>query len=321
MKTGRKERLVLSLLVLLLFLAAPAADASAADAGLSRLPLWLAEESLEPGRVEIVEYVNCYGYPLYAGVYLPYGYSEETIYDVAVIWGGTLNGYDEVFNFTYPCYFKDDTVKTLTTIQLLDRMIEKERIRPVIVVCMEDIGNINISHADLDIDIMLDYVKEHYSTYASVEGISQEELREHFFLWGFSQGAIFTQSAGMGFHFDDFASFAAVSYGSDWGVIQGVTESPYELSLFYACVGGRFDHGADSTRSCYDIIVNGCGDKITDGENALLRQAEEYNHSFGLMLAAMYDYLPRMLPVEREHKPWMDLMELYYSGYSPRRNS
>jgi len=300
---------------------ASASTVSASGRELPLLPLWLTEESQEPGRVELVEYVNCYSYPLYAGIYLPHGYSEDTLYDVAFIWSGTLNGYDEVFNFTYPCYFEGDRVENLSTKQLLDRMIEKEVIRPVIVVCMKDIGNINISHADLDIGIMLDYVKANYPTYASQEGISQEELREHFFLWGFSQGSMFTQSAGMGFHFDDFASFAAVSYGSDWGVIQGVTESPYELSLLYACVGGRFDHGADSARYSYDVIVNGCGDKIIDGENALLLSSPLYNHSYSLMLAAMYDFLPRMLPVEREHAPWMDLMELYYSGYSPRRRS
>lgn len=322
MKNGIKSRKLLFrfLSLLLVFSLMPVLPVSAitredVEEGIL-LPKGIRKESSRAGEITAVEYVNCYGFPLHAGIYLPAGYDENGCYDVIFLWPGTLCGYEEVLQFQYPCYFEDGGLEKLSTAELLDRMIEQRIIRPVILVCMEDIGNINVSHAELDLGIMLDYVKANYPTYASREGITQEELRKHFALVGFSQGSIFAQSAGMGFLYDDFASFAAISYGFEWGVLESVNSSPYELSLLYAGFGNRADNGAADSMRCYDIIVNGCGDKIRDGENAFLRRWECYNHSYSMMLAAMYDYLPMMVPSEKTR-----LMELYYGGYSPRRNS
>lgn len=299
------------LLSAVLLLPARAAEEAVRDVGI--LPDWLLEETEEPGEMLQVIYPSVLRVDCRGGVYLPYGYNEAERYDVAFFFPGTGGCYEDAFTYGYPCFFQNGQREKISIQHLLDRLIEEKVIRPTIVVCLEDMCRDNYYIADMDFQTMFDYVNENYSTYASDPTLTQAEKRKHYAMLGFSQGAIYSESFGMGVHFDDFAYTAAFSYGAYWQVLETVPTSPYEPGLLYACSGMDMDKGAYSTRYNYDIIVKNCGDKLRDGENALRTQAALYDHSYSLAVAALHDCLPMMFPSAKT-----ELMELYYSGYRPQ---
>ena len=296
----------------LAFLVALPARAAEEPRDIGALPRWLLEETKAPGEIVELSYPGSVRRTARGGVYLPYGYNEEERYDVAFFFPGTNDSYEEAFASAYDCFFADGGQEKLSIQQLLDRLIEEKVIRPLIVVCMEDVGRENYYAADADFQTLFGLVQENYSTYASDESISQEEYREHSAVLGFSQGAIFAEAFGMGVHFDDFAYTGSVSFGSYWRVLETVPTSPYELGLLYVCSGTNMDKGAYDSKYNYEIIVGGCGDKVRDGDNAILTQAALYRHGYALAAAALHDCLPMMFPTEKT-----ELMELYYSGYRP----
>lgn len=295
-----KKRIFFLLTTLLLTVLAVIPVQAAEVEDVSILPDWLLEETRKPGEIIEVIYPSIMQVDSRGGVYLPYGYDENKLYDVAFFFPGTGGSYTDAFTYAYPNTFESGVRDKISIQHLLDRLIEKKVIRPLIVVCMEDMTHENFYVADEDFKTFYAYINETYSTYASDESISQEEYREHSAVLGFSQGAIFAEAFGMGVHFDDFAYTGSFSFGSYWRVLETVPTSPYELGLLYVCSGTNMDKGAYDSKYNYEIIVNNCGDKVRDGDNAIRTEAYLCDHTYSLVVAALNDCLPMMFPAEKQ---------------------
>ena len=135
--------------------------------------------------------------------------------------------------------------------------------------------------------------------YAADETLSPAERREHVAFLGFSQGAIYTQTLAMAEHFDDIAHFAAVCFGSRSTTgARAMNASEYPLGTLYFLTGNEDDPGAEPGHLAFRSILWRCPDKAHEGENAFLRQAWFYSHSYALIPVALADLLPRIWPGE-----------------------
>lgn len=255
----------------------------------------------EEGKLVEVKYNGAGEKPrtAHAGIYYPAGYDESQNYDVVFLWPGTLGDYKEALRTGYDLQMDDGRTHTVLAKRLLDRMIEYGYVRPFLLVCMEDFEGTDAVTAGLDIRNMLSWVRENCAVYDLSDGLSQEEVREHYTLLGFSQGSIYAEGEGMVHLYDEFSSYGAFSFGSRWNLIpETVDKSPYPLRLLYALVGGKDDHGASLGKRSYEVILS--AESVTEGENAILREAESYGHGYSLLLLGMIDMLPRILPPAEE---------------------
>lgn len=283
------------LAALALLLLWPHGTALAAD--WEQPPAELARLRGEEGKLVSVEYVGA-GEKLrtaHAGVYYPAGYDEQERYDVVFLWPGTMGDSKAALGTGYPLLMDDGKTHTLLGKRMLDRMIEFGYTRPFLLVCLEDFEGTDAVTAGLDIRTMLSWVRENCAVYTARDGLTQAEIREHYILLGYSQGSIYAEGEGMVHLFEEFSVFGAISYGSRWDLIpRTVDESPYPLRLLYALVGGKKDQGAELGRRSFEVITS--AESVTEGENAILRQAEEYDHGYSLLLLGLTDMLPRVLP-------------------------
>lgn len=265
-------------------------------------PAKLARLRGEEGKLVSVEYVGAGGTPrtAHAGVYYPAGYDETQNYDVVILWPGTMGDTKAALGTGYSLPMSDGKTHTVIGKRLLDRMIEYGYTRPFLLVCMEDFEGTDPVTAGLDVRNMLAWLRENCAVYDVSDGLTQAEVREHYVFLGYSQGSIYAEGEGMVHLFDEFASFGALSYGSRYNLIpQTVDESPYALRLLYALVGGEQDYGAELGRRSFEVITS--AETITEGENAILREAELYDHGYSLLLLGLWDMLPRILgPLEGE---------------------
>lgn len=273
--------------------------AGAEDAAWDVLPAFLAEEPAEEGTVELLGYMSRVpgGRDAVAGVYLPPGYDPEKRYDALLLWPGTGGDHEDVLLAEYSFSLDSGEVRELSAPRVLDRMVETGLIRPLILVCMQDTSGGEMRIAQKDLSSMLDTLGERYAVYTQADGLTPEELRSHYILFGFSLGAIYAQSAGLGLLFDRFGSFASLSYGTRWKyVCQAVNESPFPMGFLYVLAGNETDFGAPRARQGYELITRGCPDKVREGDNALLRETELYGHGYELVTLGLWDLLPRILP-------------------------
>ena len=263
------------------------------------LPNWMAEETAHPGTVEVIKYFSHFHGSTGArcGIYLPAGYAPDRCYDVVFLWPGTNGDYRSALLKEQTLRLQDGTDVELTLAHLLDRLIEEGRVRPFILVCMQDMVGSNAVPAKRDVADMIDRLVEMgYGLYPRESDLSEEELREHYSFFGFSQGAIFVETAGIGYLYDLFANYGAVSYGSTWDYLQDViNESDLPMGLFYAARGSHDDPGGTLTTASFQRLVDGC-EKLEEGGNAVFLRSEQYVHGYDLMDVALVDFLQRILP-------------------------
>ena len=274
------------------------------------LPLWLLEETAEPGKLVMMEYTSQTdkGTPAQAGVYLPYGYDPAGKYDVIILWPGTDGGTEIALTTEHKCRMEDKSCRKLSVVHILDRMIEQKLIRPVLVVCVEEITRSKLAVARVDLQTVLDLVTENYATYASDKTLSPAELRKHFAFMGFSQGAVYTQTLAMAEFFDRFANFASISFGSRSPTgAKAMNESPYELGMLYFITGNDKDVGAETGGDAFRGILWRCPEKAQEGVNAIFRLAWFYIHDYALIQVAMVDMLPRIWPGKALTGGWQEL--------------
>jgi len=295
-----RGRRLFALLAALCLLGPPlsARAAGAVDAW-DVLPASLAEEPAEEGEVQLLDYMSRVpgGRDAVAGVYLPPGYDPAERYDALLLWPGTNGDYEDALLAEYPFLLDSGEVREISARRVLDRMIETGLIRPLILVCMQDTSGGEMRIAQRDLSSMLDTLGERYAVWTRADGLTPEEVRSHYTLFGFSLGAIYAQSAGLGLLYDRFGSFASLSYGTRWKyVCQTVNESPLPLGFLYVLAGNETDFGAARARLGYELITGGCPDKVREGDNALLRETELYGHGYELVTLGLWDLLPRVLP-------------------------
>ena len=263
------------------------------------LPSWLAEETGQPGTVDVIKYFSHFHGSTGArcGIYLPWGYAPDRCYDVVVLWPGTNGDYRSALNKEQTLRLQNGEDVELSLAHLLDRLIEEGRVRPFILVCMQDMVGSNTVPAKRDVDDMIARLEEMgYGLYPRDGTLSEEELREHYSFFGFSQGAIFVENAGIGYLFDRFYNYGAVSYGSNWDYLQDiVNESELPVGLFLAARGTHDDPGGTLTTSSFRRLVDGC-EKLVEGKNAVFLRSEHYIHGYDLMDVALVEFLQRVLP-------------------------
>ena len=302
MDTG-KGRKILTVLVAaaVMLTAAGGAAPQTPEPDVGEFPLWLLEEPAERGELVPLDYESAAGKgtPAQAWAYVPYGYDPAERYDVLFLWPGTRGGGKIVFETEHKCRMEDKQREVLTGARVLDRLIEEGRIRPLIVICAEEITHGKLPIARQDFQTVWELAAENFSLYAADESLSPEERREHAAFLGFSQGAVYTQTLAMTDHFGDMAHFAAVCYGSRSTTgARAVNDSELPLETVYFLVGNEQDGGADSGYRAYRDIVWRCREKVSAEENAFFRRSRYYAHNYALVLAAFVDMLPRAFPGE-----------------------
>ena len=272
--------------------------ARAEDPDWDLLPADMTEETRQPGVIQVIEYETAQWEidKLHAGIYLPYHYDPGKYYDIVFFWPGTNGDYKDLLLTEYPMRGEDGENHPVTGKELLDRLIETGRTRPFLLVCMHDVEFMTNKTVERDLETVMAFIEEFYSTYAADPALTREEIRDHYTLAGFSQGAINAEGVGMVWLFARFSSFGAISYGSRWDLIPELVDaSPYSLRLLYALSGGKDDPGRYLTRHSYEVLTSMSRGAIRDGDNAILRETTLYPHDYDLALLGLYDMLPRIL--------------------------
>ena len=133
--------------------------------------------------------------PLYACVYLPYGYSEEEHYNILYVMHGGGGSQASLFGSTNGNDFKN----------AVEHLIERREIQPMIIVTptfyTERHGSISVSGSwdavreflDELVNYLMPAVESTYSTYAeTADDAGFAASREHRAFSGFSMGSVTT---------------------------------------------------------------------------------------------------------------------------------
>lgn len=178
------------------------------DFSLEDIPIEYTSHATKQGKIETIKY-NSNKHEKTANVYLPYGYNTQTKYNIFYMMhggGGNINTY-----LTTPS-LKD----------IFDNMIEKNRIKPTIVVFPTFYNDSSTDYAYLTkifhielINDLIPAVEEKYHTYAeSTDKLSLEMSRKHRAFGGFSMGSVTTWYTFINC-LDYFAYFLPIS-GDCW---------------------------------------------------------------------------------------------------------
>lgn len=166
--------------------------------------------SSDPGHIETIEYET----PDYSGnsgrtytkkmdVYLPSGYSNETKYNVVLMFPGTGSDHTYWFGIDHPYKYPDETVISFNLCNLFDNMISSRICEPFIAVSLTYYKDSNERSTSDNYDRLssqlsrelknniLPAVISRYSTYAEgTDASSLSAAREHFGYIGASAGSI-----------------------------------------------------------------------------------------------------------------------------------
>lgn len=209
----------------------------------------------ETGTIETVEY-QTFNYTgtgeavtKTMSVYLPYGYSEDSRYDVLFLMH-TMCGNDTFWFSEHPYAFSDDRVESLYIPYLIDHLIERGMCRPLVVVSLsgyitEEARYERYSDRDFDQFVpefrndILPFVTEHYSVYGT---------RDHVGFMGASFGAYLEYRSILGPNYDLVSYFALTGGGmiepgwlfERWSSIGAQDLLP---NLIYIAEGDRDDRG------------------------------------------------------------------------------
>lgn len=209
------------------------------DDTIAAIPAEYTEEAAHQGKVERIEYdtpaYNGSGdmQRKYAYVYTPYGYDENSRYDVLYLMHGGGGSQESVFTGTeHPGMIKN----------MLDHLIEDKQLAPILVVAPSfypaDGADSSVSTAeglvklfpDEFVNDLIPAVEGTYSTYA--ETTDEEDIRasrDHRAFGGFSMGSVTTWYVFQ-HKLDYVATFLPIS-GDSWAVaMQGGRSRPQETA-------------------------------------------------------------------------------------------
>lgn len=228
-------------------------------------------------------------------VYLPYGYSPEKKYDVLYLMHG--GGDNEGYWFGTGDYKPDDRTfgedgnKTAT---ILDNMIEKKMINPLIVVTPTFYSYADGYSADkadftanfgkeLKNDIM-PYIATHYATYAT--GSTPADLiaaRDHQAYAGLSMGSM-TGFSSVLMYCTDYISWVGNFSGckADLDAISASLNGEYanyKINYWFNA-NGKNDAARVEHKAAYAEMLKKCPDKFTEGENCIFIDKAIGAHAF-----------------------------------------
>ena len=241
-------------------------------------------------------------------VYLPYGYDENTRYDVLfLIHTRQLNErfwLEQAHSYRRP----DGSTGTGSTVTLLDNMIARGLCRPLIVVSLNGYLDEGMAAAHVSEQVypqfalefaqdILPFVAEHYATWAS--GTTREalsEARRHVGLFGASFGAYEIELSVLAPNLDLASWFAMTGGGSVtrdylegmWSMY-GTLGQPVDL-LYFA--EGEFDDRGPVENSYYAL---GAWDGVfTQEENLRFTLLRGVGHEEPEWITALYNSLQLM---------------------------
>lgn len=258
-------------------------------------------DTTQKGRVEKIDYATkAYAtdqraVTKSAYVYLPYGYNDETQYDILYLLHGT----------------GDDEAYWLVTYEwnkvMLDNMIEQKIIRPVIVVtptfyvendCADDLDRLTYSFSDELRNDLMPVVESKYSTYAeTADKAGFIESRVHRAFAGLSRGAVTTIHSAICDNLDYFSSFGTFS-GSrtpvEYYKEHALSDEFKDYSIDYWYVAsGNFDFALPvQVTDCRAIIA--ADERLILGENISFDVFPMRYHSQGNWHLALYNFLQKI---------------------------
>ena len=207
-------------------------------------------------------------------VYLPYGYDPQKQYPVALLIHG-LGGKMETW---MEQSFSFGTIR-VRGIDVVDRLIEENRIPPVLIVSMETPGLSGSASYDLLVSRVskeirtgvLPTVCSHYSTFAKDStAVGIAAAREHFAMIGASDGALYTVESGLRDNRDLFGVYAPLSgldIGEDILAMQSSEwAKQYPIRLLYMGTG-KTDFNRTQVLQAYIHMLQ-ADPSLIDGRNA-----------------------------------------------------
>lgn len=249
-----------------------------------------------PGAIEKTSYPSrCYAYEPYEEteknmvVYLPYGYTDDNMYNVLFLLPGSC--FDENYYFCTEHFYNG---KTVSLKNMVDNMIDRKICEPVIIVCITCYGGSSVTADNLPVDSrqvslemrndILPYVCNHFSTY----GIDE---RSHFGFAGYSYGSVLTFSSAFKDCFDLFSYYGMWSgfIGYIDEITESVSASQLPCGFLYSCVGDS-DVMAYDTERAYSRIT-GEIPAFCAGENCCLNFISPASHDWILSHNGLFDCL------------------------------
>ncbi len=274
------------------------------------IPPELLEKCAHPGTVEHVQYETKEYFGVAPGVeikynkrmsvYLPYGYDPEKQYDVIVILHGMgcLETYwldEEQF------YDHEDT--TVYTRDLLDNMIERGLIPPVIVCSptfykdqVIDLGYVNAANFATEMrNDILPFILETYGTYAAEPTLEAAAAqREHFAFVGLSMGSMIGFQSALSLSLDVFSYFGLYSGCNTYpaNILQNIDKEEFkDLPIHYIFnTAGQWDVALSEHRYFYDQLLT-MTDRISEESNTAFVTVKDYGHEFRTWIVGLYNSL------------------------------
>ncbi len=259
------------------------------------------QESTKPGTLEKLDYTTrAYAtdsreVTKTAWVYLPYGYNEETSYNILYLMHGT--GDDEEYWLKTFSYNRT----------MVDNLIEKGVIDPLIIVtptfyvendCADNLDALTYSFREELRNDLMPLVEGKYSTFVSrTDEKSFQDSREHRAFAGLSRGAVTTlHSAFCGSldYYAWFGTFSASRTPLSYYQEKNMTQETKDLPIRYWYVAsGNFDFGLVSQLQDYAAITE-ADPRLKKGENTTLEVYLMRYHSMGNWHLALYNLLLRI---------------------------
>lgn len=249
-------------------------------------------------------------------VYLPYGYSEEKNYNVLYLMhgGGENEGYWFGMGDYYPEWFEKYQA-TNCVVNILDNMIDKDVIDPLIVVAVSFYSNVD-GMGDYSMSLPAHFYKEFkgeimpliaekYSTYA--EGTAQEALiaaRDHVGYAGFSMGSMTGFQSIMENSLDYVGWIGNYSAGYNPGettesyadALNGLIEKlkgeykDYAINYWFNG-DGKMDQAHDGHVETYEVMLRELPERFTDGDNCIFVDLPSGGHTYPAWEVDLYNSL------------------------------
>lgn len=232
-----------------------------------------------------------------ANVYLPYGYNEETKYNVLYLMHG-IGGDEDEWGMT--------GVTSKVKI-MMDNLIYNGDIEPFIVVTPNGRSGADYANTNSDYNSfyefgkelrndLIPYIESHYSTYGQYDenGYDLSATREHRAMAGLSMGGMQTINIGMCECLDIIGYFGAFSAaptsyeGSK--IVETIDEQfPDEEIKYFYNICGTGDSIAYQSSSNAAKSLPQLSDRFVDGENYMW-QEQTGGHDFNIWYLGFYNF-------------------------------
>lgn len=223
-------------------------------------------------------------------VWLPWDYSEDTLYNVVILLHGDGGECGDWVDVEEPTYRGE-----VRLCDVYDRIVEERLCDPFIVVSVD---NSLFKYPPLGEsflrDSLLPFIAAHYSTYMGT-GTLQEirEAREHTAAGGLSRGSMYTYSCIMPRCLDIVGNFCCFSNGDNSRVyvqLNSADSIDYPVKSYIATCGKADELIVTIAHKNVFRSITSNVLRITDGENARLFEIEA-GHNFIMWTASVYDAL------------------------------